>query len=85
MLDMDDLVKVDPGRGETLHKLQELVNKKNNIMMDESLEEDRKAEMINSLELDGVSVEDLCLTFQFSPSSCVHQYQVTSDTLSSSS
>ena len=72
-----DLVKVDPGRGETLHKLQDLANKKINIMADETLDDDTKAERINGLEMDGCSVEDLCLTFQYSPSSAVYQYEVT--------
>ena len=76
LLDMQDLVLVDPGRGETLSKLQELVNRKNSIMMDESLDEDTKAERVNSLEMDGCLVEDLCLTFQYSPSSGVYQYEV---------
>ena len=73
---MQDLVLVDPGRGETLSKLQELVNRKNSIMMDESPDEDTKAERVNSLEMDGCLVEDLCLTFQYSPSSGVYQYEV---------
>ena len=73
-----DLVQVDPGRGATLGKLQELVNKKSNIMSDESLDDDTKAELINSLELDGCCVEDLCLTFQYSPSSAAYEYEVTS-------
>merc|ERR1719471_559895 len=75
MLELEDLVLVDPGRGETLSKLQELVNKKNNIMSDESLDDDTKAKMINSLEMDGCPVEDLCLSFQYSPSSSVYQYE----------
>ena len=71
-----DLTKVDPGRGETLAKLQELANKKINIMADESLDDDTKAERINGLVMDGCSVEDLCLTFQYSPSSAVYEYEV---------
>ena len=77
LMELDpDLTKVDPGRGETLAKLQELANKKINIMADESLDDDTKAERINGLEMDGCSVEDLCLTFQYSPSSAVYEYEV---------
>jgi len=75
LLDLDDLCQVDPGRGETLLKLQNLVNKKNNIMLDDSLDDDSKASLINSLQLDGCSVEDLCLTFQYSPTCAAYQYQ----------
>ena len=45
-------------------------------MADESLDDDSKAERINGLEMDGCAVEDLCLTFQYSPSSAVYQYEV---------
>ena len=76
LLELEDLQLVDPGRGETLSKLQELVNKKMTIMLDETLDEDTKAEKVNSLEIDGCLVEDLCLTFQYSPSSAVYQYEV---------
>ena len=76
LLELNDLVSVDPGRGESLKKLQDLVNKKNVIMSDEALDDDDRAEMINSLTLDGVSVEDLCLTFQYCPGSSVYQYEV---------
>jgi len=76
LLELDpDLTKVDPGRGETLAKLQELANRKINIMADESLDDDTKAERINGLEMDGCAVEDLCLSFQYSPSSAVYQYE----------
>merc|ERR1712117_103599 len=75
LLDLDDLCEVDPGRGETLSKLQNLVNKKNQIMSDETMDDDSKALMINSLQLDGCSVEDLCLTFQYSPTCTAYQYQ----------
>ena len=79
LLELDpDLSQVDPGRGESLAKLQALVIKKNNIMADESLDDDSKAERINGLEMDGCAVEDLCLTFQYSPSSAVYQYEVCS-------
>ena len=53
-------------------------NKKSNFMSDESLDDDTKAELVNSLELDGCCVEDLCLTFQYSPSSAAYEYEVTS-------
>ena len=44
-------------------------------MHDETLGDDEKAEQIHGLTLDGCAVEDLCLTFQYSPSSAVYGYQ----------
>ena len=59
-----------------LTKLQSLVTKKGQIMSDEALDDDTKAEMINSLDLDGCLVEDLGITFQYSPGSSVFGYEV---------
>ena len=59
-----------------LTKLHALVTKKNQIMSDETLDDDTKAETINSIELDGCPVEDLGLTFQYSPGSSVFGYEV---------
>ena len=49
MLELEDLELVDPGRGGVLTKLQSLVTKKGQIMSDEALDDDTKAEVINSL------------------------------------
>ena len=76
LLELEDLELVDPGRGGVLTKLQALVTKKNQIMSDETLDDDTKAETINSIELDGFPVEDLGLTFQYSPGSSVFGYEV---------
>ena len=64
ILSIDDLIEIDPNRGEFLAKLQELVNEKQNILNDEDLNK-------LSLNMNGVNVkiEDLGLTFQYSPSS----------------
>jgi len=45
-------------------------------MSDEALDDDTKAEMINNLDLDGCLVEDLGITFQYSPGSSVFGYEV---------
>ena len=50
-----------------LTKLQAPVTKKSQITSD-----DTNAKIINSLELDGCPVEDLGLTFQYSPGSSVN-------------
>jgi len=64
ILNVDDLVEIDPNRGQFLVKLQELVNEKHNILNEEDLDK-------LSLNMNGdiVKLEDLGLTFQYSPSS----------------
>merc|ERR1712008_136799 len=64
MGNVDDLVEIDPNRGQFLVKLQELVNEKHNILNEEDLDK-------LSLNMNGdiVKLEDLGLTFQYSPSS----------------
>jgi len=54
-----------------LTKLQAPVTKKSQITSD-----DTNAKIINSLELDGCPVEDLGLTFHYSPGSFVFGYQM---------
>ena len=39
------------------------------ILNDETLDEDAKAERVNNLTLDGVAIEDLGMTMEYSPSS----------------
>jgi E3 ubiquitin-protein ligase HECTD1 len=66
ILSIDDLKEIDPDRGQFLVKLQELVNEKQNIFNDEDLTK-------LGLDMNGIQVklEDLDLTFQYSPSSRV--------------
>ena len=68
---MEDLKLVDPVSG-----VVGLVTKKSQILSDEAIYDNTKAEMINSQELDGSHVVDLELTFKYSPSSAVYGYQV---------
>jgi len=75
LLDLSDLVEVDPGRGSVLVKLQQLVAAKTAIMADDSLTEEERQLAVEDLTLDGARVEDLGLTFQYSPSSAVYGYQ----------
>jgi len=75
LLDLEDLEVVDPGRGKVLMQLQELCAAKLAIMVDDDLSEDEKAEKVNGLKLDGADIHDLGLTFHYSPSSAVYQYE----------
>ena len=71
LLELEDLKLVDPVSG-----VVGLVTKKSQILSDEAIYDNTKAEMINSQELDGSHVVDLELTFKYSPSSAVYGYQV---------
>ena len=61
---IEDLVEIDPNRGEFLHKLQDLVNHKQNLINESEWED-------LTLTMGGqkVKIDDLGLTFQYSPSS----------------
>ncbi|XP_068683255.1 E3 ubiquitin-protein ligase HECTD1-like isoform X4 [Montipora foliosa] len=77
ILDDSDMEMVDPHRASFLKQLQDLVARKNDIDNDESLSANEKKARISELKLKtthGVecSVDDLGLTFQFSPSSKVY-------------
>jgi len=76
LLELGDLEQVDPGRGAVLGRLQQLALDKQTILADDNLDEDSKAEKVNSLGLDGVTVEELGMTMQYSPSSSLYQYSV---------
>merc|ERR1719433_414923 len=75
ILTIEDLVEIDPNRGKFLIKLQDLVNQKQN-MVNESEWDELTLNMGGSSQdqdsegtLNNVKVEDLGLTFQYSPSS----------------
>jgi len=44
------------------------------ILGDDNMDEDTKAERVNSLKLDGADIEDLAMTMEYSPSSKVYGY-----------
>jgi len=75
LLDVDDLEMVDPGRGKILARLQQLSAAKASILSDDTLTDDARAEQVNALTLDGTRIEELGLTFQYSPSSCVYKFE----------
>ena len=76
LLGPGDLSEADPGRGAFLVRLQALAGQKAALLADDTLgEEERRAEM-DRLTVDGARLEDLDLTFQYSPSSKVFGYEV---------
>lgn len=79
VLNADNLKEIDPIRAEFLNDLQELVYKKNLIESNEELTTQARVTEIQNLRLNlkngSIAVEDLALTFTFSPSSKVYNYQ----------
>ncbi|ESO10816.1 hypothetical protein HELRODRAFT_72266 [Helobdella robusta] len=62
-LNLSDLRYVDRGLYNILHKMQCLVNMKESVESRRDLSAAEKREQIESLTLDGCSIDDLCLTF----------------------
>ena len=76
---MEDFVLIDPHRARFIQQLRELIAIKQHILCDNSLSDDDKTNQIQNLAIptnEGrqrppIKLEDLGLTFQFSPSSKV--------------
>lgn len=73
----EDLADIDPARGEFLAALTDLVGQKQALLAAmENETEEAKAKAVSELRLDlkgtKVDLDDLGLTFQYSPSSKVH-------------
>jgi len=62
---LEDVIKIDPTVGETLLRLQEIVNKKHEIEKDQTLSPVEKSKKIQELTFKGSSIEDLALNFTF--------------------
>eukprot|EP00043_Microstomoeca_roanoka_P016942 m.175572 g.175572 ORF g.175572 m.175572 type:complete len:2014 (+) comp16549_c2_seq2:454-6495(+) len=60
---LSDVRDVDEGLWMSLRKLQQVVDEKRAIEADSTLSEDRKAERLAHLNVDGCPIEDLCLDF----------------------
>lgn len=73
ILNQEDLYDIDPIRATFLKQIQELVKQKQKIMQDHNLSAESKAHQIQNLCLNHSSgpvlLEDLALTFTYSPSS----------------
>lgn len=76
ILSREDLYDIDPIRATFLKQIQELVKQKQRIMQDHSLSAEAKAHQIQNLCINHASgpvlLEDLALTFAYSPSSSVY-------------
>lgn len=78
ILSQSHLEEIDPIRAKFLQDLQELVRKKQAIEQDETIDDQEKEQLINNIKFGSsagdVSIEDLSLTFTYSPSSNVYGY-----------
>jgi E3 ubiquitin-protein ligase HECTD1 len=78
ILTQENLQEIDPIRYEFLKELQELVQQKQNIEQSDDLTSEEKLMQINELKLNTktgpVALEDLALTFTYSPSSKNYGY-----------
>ncbi|KAH8341323.1 hypothetical protein KR059_002696 [Drosophila kikkawai] len=80
ILSLENLKEIDPTRYQFLQELQNLIMRKQAIDFDDTLSAERKQELIDELKLHTqngleVSLEDLALTFTYSPSSSVYGYE----------
>jgi len=75
LLGMADLAAVDTGRGSVLIKLQQIAASKAAILAEDLISEDEKQKQVEELNMDGAKIEDLGLTFQYSPSSSLYGYE----------
>ncbi|XP_020807328.1 E3 ubiquitin-protein ligase HECTD1 [Drosophila serrata] len=80
ILSLENLKEIDPTRYQFLQELQNLIMRKQSIDCDDTLSAERKQELIDELKLHTqngleVSLEDLALTFTYSPSSSVYGYE----------
>ncbi|CAF0944585.1 unnamed protein product [Adineta steineri] len=80
ILDINDLIDIEPSRGKFFQKLYELIEKKNKIMNDINKTNEEKRVLCSQLKIENdhhepVDLEHLCLTFVFSPPSNTYGYQ----------
>lgn len=78
LLNQEDLFEIDPHRAKFLKQIQDLVKRKMKILQDHNLSPETKSHQIQNLSLnpnsDPILLEDLALTFTYSPSSKVFGY-----------
>ncbi|EDW86666.2 uncharacterized protein Dwil_GK23521 [Drosophila willistoni] len=79
ILDLENLKEIDPTRYTFLMEVKNLLLRKQSIELDNSINFEEKEKIINDLKLctmSGieVSIEDLALTFTYSPSSPIYEY-----------
>lgn len=78
MLTQEDLYEIDPYRANFLRQVDDLVQRRSRILQDTTLDPQQKQYQLQNLCLSGgVNLEDLALTFTYSPGSKIYNYQQT--------
>ncbi|CAF3546281.1 unnamed protein product [Rotaria sordida] len=80
ILDLNDLIMIEPLRGNFFKKLLQLIEKRNKINNDENKTNEEKKFLCQLLKIENnlhepVDIEHLCLTFVYSPPSNTYGYQ----------
>ncbi|CAF1239989.1 unnamed protein product [Adineta ricciae] len=80
ILDINDLIDIEPSRGKFFQQLYQLIEKRNKIMIDTQKSSEEKRTLCSQLRIENehhepVNLEHLCLTFVFSPPSNTYGYQ----------
>ncbi|CAF1193643.1 unnamed protein product [Rotaria magnacalcarata] len=80
ILDLTDLIDIEPSRGKFFQQLYELIDRRNKIIDDVSKTNEEKKRLCSQLKVDNdhhesVDLEHLCLTFVYSPPSNIYGYQ----------
>ncbi|CAM4755870.1 unnamed protein product [Rotaria magnacalcarata] len=80
ILDVNDLIMIEPSRGNFFKQLFQLIEKRNKILNDENKTDEEKNIQCQLLRIENdshepVNIENLCLTFVYSPPSNTYEYQ----------
>ncbi|CAF3339147.1 unnamed protein product [Rotaria socialis] len=80
ILDVNDLIMIEPSRGNFFKQLFQLIEKRNKILNDENKTDEEKNIQCHLLRIENdlhepVDIEHLCLTFVYSPPSNTYEYQ----------
>ncbi|CAF0873085.1 unnamed protein product [Rotaria sordida] len=80
ILDLNDLIDIEPSRGKFFQQLYQLIEKRNKILNDINKTNEEKKFLCSQLKIENdqhesVDLEHLCLTFVYSPPSITYGYQ----------
>ncbi|CAF1384645.1 unnamed protein product [Adineta steineri] len=80
ILDLNDLITIEPTRGKFFQKLFQLIEKRNQILNDETKTTKEKQDQCKLLKIENdthesIDIEHLCLTFVYSPPSNTYGYE----------
>ncbi|XP_077299031.1 ubiquitin fusion-degradation 4-like isoform X2 [Arctopsyche grandis] len=74
VLNVDDLVDIDPIRHKFLLELESVCVERDSILKDDDLSSEEKEEKLSLLGVHGMLIKDLSLTMTYTPASVIHEY-----------